>query len=203
MLVTPVTRLVPFTVKPALAVDPEAVNVAVPSVTWPTKNAMLPVGAVLPDAGVRVTDKVVDALEAMLAGLAARVRLVDTGPPVMVSVADPDELPKALVPTYAAVIVLALKARFVPGNARVAVDVPGAALTSAAEPSDVAPIVKLTVPVGVPEPDAGLTVATNWVVPLFAILAGLAVTVVLVSTAVEGRVTVTEVVDGAKVLTPR
>ena len=48
-----------------------------------------------------------------------------------------------------------------------------------------------------------MTVATNWVVPLFAILAGLAVTVVLVSTAVEGRVTVTEVVDGAKVLTPR
>jgi hypothetical protein len=49
-------RLAPFKVRTAVALEPEAVNVAEPSDIWPSAKAMLPVGAVLPDAGVTVMD---------------------------------------------------------------------------------------------------------------------------------------------------
>ena len=66
-------------------------------------------------------------------------------------------------------------------------------LLSAAEPSDVDPEVKVTIPVGVVVPDAGRTVAVNTVEAFCAKLARLAETVVLVATLV-AAVTVTLVV---------
>ncbi len=51
----PFARLDAFTVKTEVALEPAAESVAEPSEDWPKLNAMLPVGGVLPDAGVNVT----------------------------------------------------------------------------------------------------------------------------------------------------
>ena len=56
IVLAPMARLAPIKVRTAVALEPEAVNVAEPSDVWPSAKAMLPVGAVLPDAGVTVMD---------------------------------------------------------------------------------------------------------------------------------------------------
>jgi hypothetical protein len=160
IVLAPVSRLDPFTVKTAVALEPEAVSVFEPSEVFPKVKAMLPVGAALPDAGVSVAVSWVAALEAMLAGLAATARVVATGAPVMVSVTEPVEPLNGELPEYVATIVFALKARSVPASARVAVAAP-LRLPRVAEPTALPPTVKVTVPVGAAAPCAGVTVATS------------------------------------------
>jgi hypothetical protein len=76
MLSLPTARLVPFTVRDAAAVAPEATSVAEPRETFPAMNIIVPVGAALPLAGVTVAVNTVEALWEMLAGLAATVAVV-------------------------------------------------------------------------------------------------------------------------------
>jgi hypothetical protein len=72
------TNLLPVTVNVAVAVVPDAINVAVPKVTVPAVKVTLPVGAVLPPAGLMVAVMTVLPVEAMLAELAETLVAVDT-----------------------------------------------------------------------------------------------------------------------------
>jgi hypothetical protein len=164
-------------------------------------KATVPVGAMLPDAGVMVAVNDVVPLAAMLAGLAAAARLVCMGPPVMFKITEPVELLSWVVPAKEAVMLFAPNKRLVPGSESAAV-APLTEFASDADPSAVSPMEKLTVPVGATEPEVWRTVAVNWVVPLFAMDAGLAVTVVVVGMVVDGRMTVTDTIDGAKAVLP-
>ena len=95
MLFAPKLRLLPFTVREAVALAPEAASVAVPRDTCPSAKEMLPPGAVVPEAGVRVTATCVVALDTTVDGLAVAVMLVATWLFVLtVTVADPEELPR-------------------------------------------------------------------------------------------------------------
>jgi hypothetical protein len=72
----PAARLLPFTVSVAVTVPPEPASAAVPNAVPPAEKLTLPVGAVLPLAAVTVTVKTVDALWAILTGLAANKAVV-------------------------------------------------------------------------------------------------------------------------------
>jgi len=72
----PPARLLPFTVRAAVTVPPEPASAAVPRERPPAEKVALPVGAVLPLAAFTVTVKTVDALWAILAGLAANEAVV-------------------------------------------------------------------------------------------------------------------------------
>lgn len=85
---------------------------------------------------------------------------------------------------------MAPEVRLVPVTCSVAVANPPET-TSGAEPSEAVPLVKVTVPDGVPVPVVGVTVALNSVAALGAMLDGLAVKVVLVATTTTVTVTVT------------
>ena len=80
ILLLPVDRLVPLTVKDAEAVVPDegAVKVTDPSQFPPLTNTMVPVGTVVPLTGVTFAVKTVEEDEAMLVALAASVILVPT-----------------------------------------------------------------------------------------------------------------------------
>ena len=82
----PPERLVPFTVRLAVAVPPDPASVAVPSETIPAANVTVPVGDVVPLAALTVSVKTVDALCAMLAGFAASVAVVANKGAVTVTV---------------------------------------------------------------------------------------------------------------------
>ena len=70
-----------------------------------------------------------------------------------------------------------------------------APLDSVPDPRVTVPFKKVTLPVGTLDPLAALTVAFNWVVPVAAMLAGLADNAVLVDTGGEVTVIGTELVD--------
>jgi hypothetical protein len=72
----------------------------------------------------------------------------------------------------------------------------------AALPSEVEPAVNVTVPVGVVLPDAGFTVAVNWVEPVDAILVGLPETVVVVAAGGAVTTTVSDAVEPTNPLAP-
>ena len=78
----PAARLDPLTVSEAVPLA----RTADPSDVVPVVKAMLPVGAVLPVAGFTVTVNSVDAVAAMVAGLAVTVVVVGGSGAVTVSV---------------------------------------------------------------------------------------------------------------------
>jgi hypothetical protein len=87
----PVTRLVPFTVKTAVAVPPAPLNAAVPSAGEPeagftAENVTVPVGETAPLAALTVTVRTVDALDVIAAGLAPKVALLARSGAVSVTV---------------------------------------------------------------------------------------------------------------------
>jgi hypothetical protein len=66
----PVLRELPFTDKVAVEAAPEATSVTVASVLPPVVKVTVPVGAVVPVAGLTVAVRVVPAVLAKVAGLA-------------------------------------------------------------------------------------------------------------------------------------
>jgi hypothetical protein len=94
MLLVPIESLLPLRVNTAVADEPDAVSVAVPSEAVPTVKVTMPVGAVVPLAGLTVAVNCVVAVDAMLTGLAARVVVVATAGVVTVTVVDAVELEK-------------------------------------------------------------------------------------------------------------
>jgi hypothetical protein len=74
----PVTNLLPVTVSVAVALVPDAINVAVPKVTVPAVKVTLPVGAVAPPAGLIVAVMTVLPVEVMLVGLPETLVVVAT-----------------------------------------------------------------------------------------------------------------------------
>jgi hypothetical protein len=100
----PTGRLPPFSVKVAVETPPEPASVAVPSeigpaaVAVPNENVRLPAGATVPVAAFTVTLNCVDALWAMLAGLAVTVVVVATAGLVTITTTDPEEAAKTPLP---------------------------------------------------------------------------------------------------------
>ncbi len=92
MTLAPAARLLPFMVKAAVAFEPEAVSVAEPSEVLPKVKVTLPVGAVLPDAGVSATDT----CDVPLAVAVSVVATIDGA--VTVTVAEPVDPAKAAAP---------------------------------------------------------------------------------------------------------
>lgn len=198
----PVIRLVPFTVSVAVA-EPfaPAVRVPVPSETLPAANVIAPPGAVAPDAAFTVAVNTVDALCAMLAGLAATTVLVETTGAVAVTDVVPVDPAKLPLGVYVAVIAFAPRARLLPLTVSIAALAPRPAMTDTL-PSEVAPIVKLTVPSGSTLPEAGLIVAVSCVVELCGMLVGDAENVTVVATGGAVTVTFTVPVDAANAVVP-
>jgi hypothetical protein len=73
----PAKKLAPFTVKVAVAADPEAIRAAAPRDTLPVVNITVPVGGVVPVAGFTVAINTVEELCAKLAGFAATDAVVE------------------------------------------------------------------------------------------------------------------------------
>jgi hypothetical protein len=82
IVLAPAARLLPLTVSDAV----EAVRTTVPSDVLPAVKTMLPVGAILPDAGFTVTVNCVVPAAAMLAGFTETVVVVAIGGAVTVTV---------------------------------------------------------------------------------------------------------------------
>jgi hypothetical protein len=98
IVLLPATRLLAFTVKVAVAVDPDEVSGADPSETFPAMKVTLPVAAVLPVAGFTVAVNCVVAVWAMLAGLAAIVMVVAIFGEVAAITTVPDDAAKPVAP---------------------------------------------------------------------------------------------------------
>jgi len=95
----PGARLAPFTVRVAAAAPPEPASAAEPSERLPAEKMTLPVGVALPLAAFTLTVKIVDALAAMLVGLAANEAVVEIKAAVTVTVTgDETELAKLPLP---------------------------------------------------------------------------------------------------------
>jgi hypothetical protein len=97
MVLLPATRALPATVKVAVALEPDAVRVPVPSDFEPSVKVTVPVGAVVPLAGLTVAVRTVLAVELMLAGFAETVVVVPTAGTVTVTVVFPLDAVKAVV----------------------------------------------------------------------------------------------------------
>src|SRR5579884_841501 len=122
----------------------------------------------------------------MVAGLTLAVGVVATGGVVTVTETVPLDAAKLPDGENAAVMTLAPRARAEPFTERVAVlFAPEAEATTAAVPSVLPAAVNVTLPVGAAVPVTPATVAVNCVDTLAAKEEGLAVTVVVVPTAVE------------------
>ena len=95
MVLLPTARLLPFTVRAAVAFPPDAASVTEPRIVFPMTNLTLPGGAADPLAGLTVAVKSVVPVEAIEVGLAASAVVVATiGGGVTVTVAEPVELAK-------------------------------------------------------------------------------------------------------------
>lgn len=94
MLLAPIESLLPLTVSTAVPEEPDVVSVAVPNDAVPAVKVTVPLGAVVPLAGFTVAVICVEAVDAMLTGLAARVVVVATAGVVTVTVVDAVELEK-------------------------------------------------------------------------------------------------------------
>jgi len=92
-VLAPVTRLLPGTIKAAVATPPEPDNAAVPSKLLPAENVTFPAGVPLPLAGFTVTVICVVPAAVILAGLATAVVVVLAGG-VRITPTEPVELPK-------------------------------------------------------------------------------------------------------------
>lgn len=97
-MLLPGVRLLAFTVKVAVAVDPEAVSIPDPRETFPAVKVTLPVGAVVPLAGFTVAVNCVVAVWAMLAGLAASVVVVAICGEVATTTTVPDDAANPVAP---------------------------------------------------------------------------------------------------------
>lgn len=109
--------------------------------------------------------------------------------PVTVTLTEPLDPLKVVLPPYVALIVLAPAINWLPWTVNVAVALEPLA-TKAPVPRVVDPRVKLTVPVGAAAPLAGFTVAVRIVLAVELMLVGLAA-IVVVLTVEDGLVTVT------------
>jgi hypothetical protein len=198
MVLLPVARAVPLTVKVATPLLPDISRVPLPSVLFPKVNVTVPPGAAaVALAGFTVAVIVVLALLAILAGLAETVVVVDMAGTVAVTVTVPLDAEKALPAPYVAVIVLLPVASELPFTVKVATPLlPDTA--SVPVPSVLVPSVKVTAPPGAAVPLAGFTVAVSIVLAVLAILEGLAATVVVVATAGTITVTVAVPLDAVK-----
>ena len=98
MVLFPAVNRLPETLSDAVAVAPDPMRLAVPSDVLPTVKETEPVGVALPLAAVTVAVRVVLPPAAMLVGLAVTVVVVETVGAVTVTVTDPEEAPKAVVP---------------------------------------------------------------------------------------------------------
>jgi hypothetical protein len=131
----------------------------------------------------------------VLATLAATVVVVAVGGTVTVTVAVPEEAARVVAPLYVAVMMLAPAVRLDPFTVSEAVP-----LARTADPSDVVPVVKAMLPVGAVLPVAGFTVTVKSVDAAAAMVAGFAVTAVVV--AGSGAVTVSVIGDAAEAEKP-
>jgi hypothetical protein len=86
----PTARLLPFRVRVAA----EPTNATVPRTVRPTEKVTLPVGAAVPDVALTVAVIFVDAVDAMLVGLAATDVVVVTVGALTVTVTELLELEK-------------------------------------------------------------------------------------------------------------
>lgn len=76
MVLVPNASADAFRFRVATPFDPEDATATTPSVVFPRTNVTLPVGAVVPVAGLIVADSVVLALVGMLGGVATSVSVV-------------------------------------------------------------------------------------------------------------------------------
>ena len=139
----------------ANVVFPVMSSAPMPSVVVPSRNVTIPVGTVVPEAGVTVAVKVTNCPTPD--GLAddATAVVVDTS--AAFTTCDSDDVLGAKLPSppYDAVI------ECVPWVSAAVANVAVPVLSSAPVPSVVAPSKNVTVPVGVPVPDVGATVTVN------------------------------------------
>jgi hypothetical protein len=172
----PPAKDIPLTVNEA---EPFA-SVPVPRFLVPRLKVTVPVGVTVPVVAFTNAVSLVLAELAMLAGLADRlVVVVVTVLAVTVTTVDEDEDVNALLPPYAAVIVLLPETRLAPLTERVAVETPLPA-TKVTVPSVWVPSEKVTLPVGAVVPVTGVMVAVTVVLEVFGMLAGLAAEVEVV-----------------------
>jgi hypothetical protein len=169
-----------------------------PSVVLPLVKVTIPDGAALPVAALIVAVTRVVPLCAIAAGLAVTVVAVFTGGAVTVTVTEPVEPAKLPFAEYVAVMVLLPAARLLPLTVSAAVP----AADRVAVPREVVPRANTTLPAGAAVPDAGFTVAVSCVVAPEPMLAGLAVTAVVVPASGETTLTVTVAAEPAKLLFP-
>jgi hypothetical protein len=195
-------RLAPWSVSVAVAFGPTTDRGALPRVTLPIAKVTVPEGSAVPVAGFTVTVNFVVALWINAVEPAERVVVVATRGGVTVAVTEPAEPVKFPAGTKVAVMAFAPEARVEPLIVSDAVDAPPVEEAAETVPSEVLPSVKTTVPKGAADPDAVLTVAVICALPVGAILAGEAVTTVVVETGAADSVMTTVAEDEAKPLTP-
>ena len=195
-------RLAPWSVSVAAAFGPTTDRGALPRVRLPIVKVTVPEGRGVPIAAFTVTFNFVVALWINAVEPAERVVVVATRGGVTVAVTEPAEPVKFPAGTKVAVMAFAPEARVEPLIVSDAVDAPPVEEAAETEPRGVLPSVKTTVPKGVEDREAGLTVAVICVLPVGAILAGEAVTTVVVETGAAESVMTTFAEDEAKPLTP-
>jgi hypothetical protein len=196
-------RLAPWSVSVAAAFGPTTDRGALPRVRLPIVKVTVPEGRGVPIAAFTVTVNFVAALWINAVEPAERVVVVATRGGVTVAVTEPAEPVKFPAGTKVAVMVFAPEARMDPLIVSDAVDdVLPAEEVAETVPREVLPSAKTTAPKGVDDPEAGLTVAVICVLPVGAILAGEAVTTVVVETGAADSVMATVAEDEAKPLTP-
>ncbi len=162
----------------------------------------VPEGSAVPLAAFTVTVSCVVALLINAAEPVERVVVVATRGGVTVAVTEPAEPVKFPAGTKVAVMVFAPEARADPLIVSDPVEAPPVEDAADTVPREVLPNVKTTVPKGVDDPEAGFTVAVICVLPVGAILAGAAVTIVVVATGGANSVMITVPDEEAKPLAP-
>jgi len=73
----PAANWLPWTVKTAVSLPPEADKAAVPRAVWPTVKVTVPDTAVVPDAAVTAAFKIVEPPALRVVGVAANERVVE------------------------------------------------------------------------------------------------------------------------------
>jgi hypothetical protein len=185
-----------------MAFRPTTESGALPRFTLPVVKVTVPDGRAVPLAAFTVTVNFVVALSIKAVEPAERVVVVATRGGVTVTVTEPAEPVKFPVGTKVAVMLFAPDARVDP--LMVSDPVETLPVDDAAEivPREVVPNVKTTVPKGADEPEATFKVAVICVLPVGVILAGAAVTTVVVETDGADSVMTAVPDDDAKPLAP-
>lgn len=175
-------RLAPWSVSVAVAFEPTTESGALPRFKTPIVKVTVPEGRAVPLAAFTVTVNFVVAFWTNAVEPEDSVVVVATRGGVTIAVTEPAEPVKFPVGTKVAVMVFAPDASEEPLTVSPAVDVVPAEEVTETVPREVLPSVKTTVPSGVDDPVAGFTVAVICVLPVGAMLAGAAVTTVVVAT---------------------